>query len=141
MSPLIDGSNQDSSFVKGVVGKCPVIKISILGLELQNLVDTGSMVSRITEHVFREFIGQLGTKLSKNSFIQLKAANGLDIPYIGYFEIDVQYKETILKQRGFVIVKDSSDESTRKRKEVVPGIAGMSVRMCYLPVIFQLTGI
>ena len=44
MSPLIDGCNQDSSFVKRVIGKCPVIKIGILGLELQSLVDTGMMV-------------------------------------------------------------------------------------------------
>ena len=83
MSALIDGSNQDSSFVKRVTGKCPVIKISILGLELQSLVDTGSMVSTITESFYREFIEPLGAKLSENSFIQIKAANGLDIPYIG----------------------------------------------------------
>ena len=61
-----------------------MIKISILGLELQSLVDTGFMDSTITESFFREFIEPLGTKLSENSFIQLKAANGLDIPYIVY---------------------------------------------------------
>ena len=107
MSPLTDGSNQDSSFVKRLIGKCVVIKISILGLELQSLVDTCSMVSTITESFYREFIEPLGTKLSEDSFIQLKAANGLDISYIRYIEVDVQYNETILKQRGFLIVKDS----------------------------------
>lgn len=64
-----------------------MIEISIFGLELQSLVDTGSMASTITESFYREFIEPLGTKLSENSFIQLKAANRIDIPYIGYINI------------------------------------------------------
>ena len=59
--------------------------------------------------------------------LQLKAANGLTIPYIGYVEFDVKYCGNVLKQRGFLIVKDATDEFTRKRKEAVPGILGMNV--------------
>jgi transposase InsO family protein len=85
------------------------------------------MVSTLTESFYRKFIEPLGTTLVKNSFIQLKAANGLEIPYIGYIEIDIQYHGNFIEKCGFLIVKDSSDESTRKRKETTPGIIGMNV--------------
>jgi hypothetical protein len=83
------------------------------------------MVSTLTESFYHKFIEPLGTTLVKNSFIQLKAANGLEIPYIGYF--DVQYHGNFIEKCGFLIVKDSSDESTRKRKETTPGIIGMNI--------------
>lgn len=127
MSPLIDDYKQDSRFDSRVIGKCPVINISVSGINLACLVDTGSMVSTVTESFYRKFIEPLGTLLIQNSFIQLKAANGLEIPYIGYIEVDVHYHGNILKQRGLLIVKDSTDDSTQKRKEAVPGVIGMNI--------------
>ena len=53
----------------------------------------------------------------KNCVIDLKAANGLSIPYIGYVELDVKCAGKLLTQRGFLIVKDPTDDSTRRRKE------------------------
>mgnify|MGYP005948850939 CR=1 FL=1 len=127
MNPVIDDYKQDSKFHSRVIGKCPVINISVSGINLPCLVDTGSMVSTVTESFYRKFIEPLGTSLIQNSFIQLKAANGLEIPYIGYIEVDVHYLGNILKQRGLLIVKDSTDDSTRKRKEAVPGVIGMNI--------------
>lgn len=100
MSPVIDDYNKDSKFFSRVIGKCPVINISVSGINLPCLVDTGFMVSTVTESFYRKFIEPLGTSLIQNSFIQLKAANGLEIPYIGYIEVDVHYLGNILKQRG-----------------------------------------
>lgn len=73
---------------------------------------------------YRKFTEPLGTSLIQNCFIQLKAAN-VEIPYISYIEVDVHYHGNILKLRGLLIVKDSTDDSTRKRKEAVPGVIGM----------------
>ena len=48
------------------------------------------MVSTITESFYRKFIKPLGTTLHENCVIDLKAANGFCIPYIGYVELDVK---------------------------------------------------
>jgi hypothetical protein len=70
------------------------------------LIDTGSMVSTLTDSFYRKFIKPLGTALVKNSFIQLKPSNAYEIPYIGYIEIDVQYQVNFLEKCDFPIVKD-----------------------------------
>ena len=85
------------------------------------------MVSTITENFYQKFIKPRGTTLHENCVIDLKAANGLSIPYIGYVELDVKCAGKLLKQRGFLIVKDPTDDSTRKRKEAVPGIIAMNI--------------
>ena len=46
---------------------------------------------------------------------------------IGHIELDIKYKGKLIPQRGFLVVKDSSDESTRQRKIAVPGIIGMNI--------------
>lgn len=98
-----------------------------MDLNIRCLVDTGSMVSTITETFYRKYIEPLGKMVNPTCHLQLKAANGLVIPYIGYIELDVNYNGNIIPQRGFLIVKDSSDDATRKRKESVPGIIGMNI--------------
>ena len=80
-SPLVDGDIQDS-FKRNVIGQCPVIGVKFLDLNIQCLVDTGSMVSTITESFYWKNIEPLGTTLKSTSMLQLKAANGLEIPYI-----------------------------------------------------------
>lgn len=55
------------------------------------LVDTGSMVSTITESFFLEQFAPWGyDRLQSCHWLQLRAANGLAIPYIGYLELDVE---------------------------------------------------
>lgn len=125
-SQPIDDSEKDS-FKYRAIGQCPVISVKVCDVDIPCLVDTGSMVSTITESFYRKFLEPLGKTLSEKCMLQLKAANGLTIPYIGYVEFDVKYCGNVLKQRGFLIVKDATDEFTRKRKEAVPGILGMNV--------------
>ena len=83
-SPTVDGDIKDSKCFSRTIGKCPVIKIKIQDVTIPCLLDTGSMVSTITESFYRKFIEPLGTKLNSSSVINLKAANGLNIPYVGY---------------------------------------------------------
>ena len=54
------------------------------GVTVPCLIDTGSMVTTITESFFQEHFHHLQKKDCK--WLGLKAANGLDIPYIGYIE-------------------------------------------------------
>lgn len=54
------------------------------------LLDTGSMVSTITETCFWRYFEPWGQdRLRQYQWLQLRAANGLAIPYLGYLELDV----------------------------------------------------
>ncbi len=54
----------------------------------------------------------------------MKAANGLDIPYVGYLELDVQVFGRTIPGRGILVVKDPLNIS---QQDAVPGLLGMNV--------------
>ena len=65
------------------------------------------MVSTITESFFLQNFESWGNeKLQTCQWLQLWAANGLDIPYIGYFELDVEVLNKLIPGRGVMVVKD-----------------------------------
>lgn len=91
------------------------------------LLDTGSMVTTVTEGFFRKHICPTGDVESTSSWLKLKAANGLDIPYIGYVELDVEVLGKVLPKRGILIIKDPQDPSIQPRRQDIPGLLGMNV--------------
>ncbi|KAK0153281.1 hypothetical protein N1851_005014 [Merluccius polli] len=86
----------------------------------------GSMVSTIPESLFRQHFEPWGQERLKSChWLQLRAANGLAIPYIGYLELDVELCGRRLPGCGILVVKDPS-------WLFVPGVLGMNViRKCY----------
>ena len=68
---------------------------SIGGVSVSCLVDTGSMVSTITESFFQEQFAHLD-RLRSCHWLQLRAANGLAIPHIGYLSPQYQLGWTAL---------------------------------------------
>ncbi len=80
-----------SDFMACLMSSCPQLIVSMGGVQLPCLVDTGSMVSTITESWFVANFGSWGQEqLRSCHWLQLRAANGLAIPYIGYLELDVE---------------------------------------------------
>ena len=71
------------------IGKCPTVEISIGDNKLTCLIYTGSMVSTITEKYFQEHLKNDFELFSNKKYLKLKAANGLEIPYIGYIEAGI----------------------------------------------------
>lgn len=61
------------------------------------------------------------------NWLGLKAANGLNIPYLGYVELDMHILGVSLPRRGVLIVKDPIDSHMRQKKAAVPGVLGMNV--------------
>lgn len=104
------------------------------------LLDTGSMVSTITEDFFIEhFQSQGEDKLRQCNWLQLKAANGLGIPYIGYLELDVNILSKTFPRMGVLVVKSPEDPRIREQKLSVPGLLGMNIiRRCYHELFVQL---
>lgn len=67
------------------------------------------------------------TLLSSSGSLTLTAANGLNFPYVGYFELDVEALGVTIPKLGILVVEDSVDDVTRQRKQEVPGLLGMNV--------------
>lgn len=86
------------------------------------LLDTGSMVSTISESFFKEHLSEKGEDiLPAFEWLKITAANGLDLPYMGYVELDVEAMGLTIQKQGFLIVKDSAHSSA------VPGLTGMNI--------------
>lgn len=111
------------------MSSCPHLDVCMGGVEVPCLVDTGSMVSTITESFFLQQFEPWGQeRLQSCHWLQLRAANGLAIPYLGYLELDIKLCGKLLQRCGLLVVKDPPGGVSSQ----VPGILGMNViRRCY----------
>jgi hypothetical protein len=109
-----------------LIGKCLIVTVDITGFKVRCLVDTGSTVTTLTESFYNQFLKE-STNIQTDISIKLKAANGICIPYVGYIEVDMNVMGQNFPDRGVLIVKDSVDSCTRKRKESIPALLGMNV--------------
>ncbi|KAK0155508.1 hypothetical protein N1851_002098 [Merluccius polli] len=99
------------------------------GVKVPCLVDTDSMVSTISESFFHRHFEPWGRECLRScNWLQLKAANGLAIPYIGYLELEVQLCGKVMPHCGVLVVRDPPGGVPAQ----VPGVLGMNViRKCY----------
>ena len=85
------------------------------------MLDTGSMVSIVTRDFFENCVQPRGWELKKDISLKLTAANGLSLPYDGYFISDVTIFGTSVKDRVFLVLK----EELKRPSE--PCIIGMNI--------------
>lgn len=87
------------------------------------------MVSTITESLFRQQFEPWGQEQLKSCrWLQLRAANGLAIPNIGYLGLDVELCGKLLPASGILVVRDPPGGVSSQ----APGVLGMNViRRCY----------
>ena len=98
------------------------------GVDVPCLLDSGSEVSTITEEFFNEHFRPQGKMLlPTGDWLRLTAANGLEIPYVGYLELDVEALGVMIPQRGILVVKRPASEEARQRKKITPGLIGMNI--------------
>lgn len=99
------------------------------GVNVLCLLDTGSMVSTITESFFRQHFEPWGQdRLQQCQWLQLRAANGLAIPYLGYLELDVTLCDKVIPGCGVLVVSDPPGGPMLE----VPGVLGMNIiSKCY----------
>ena len=128
-----DSSNVPQETIRKLIGPCSVVVVPMGGVDVPCLLDTGSMVTTITESCFKEHFSHLSKReLHDCRWLGLKAANGLDIPYLGYIELDVNVLDMCLPSMGILIVKDPPDGALTSRKKATPGILGMNIIInCY----------
>lgn len=127
------GSDSVNDSPGNLVAACPQINLGMGGVEVPCLVDTGSM-STITESFFVQHFETWGPeKLHSFHWLRLSAANGLAIPYVGYFDLDVQLCGKVIAKRGVLVVKDPLHSVLS-----VPGVLGMNIiKECYWELFVQ----
>lgn len=105
-----------------VVGECPYVRVLFDDKPVDCLLDTGSQVTLMTEDFYRRLFPQqrVGAR-SDLGWLTLRAANGLEIPYVGYALIDITVGDVKLSQQGVVIAKDGTRGTTD------PPILGMNI--------------
>uniref|UniRef100_A0A671U0X9 Gypsy retrotransposon integrase-like protein 1 n=1 Tax=Sparus aurata TaxID=8175 RepID=A0A671U0X9_SPAAU len=109
-----------------LVAPCPRVRVSLGGVPTSLLLDTGSMVTTIFESFFTQHFQNAPKSCC---WLQLRAANGLEIPYVGYVELDVTVLGKVVPQRGILVVKDPPGQAPPSN---FPGVLGMNViRECY----------
>ena len=115
--------------VPKLISSCPHVDVSMGGVMVPCLVDTGSMVSCVSESFFHQYFELWGQeRLQSCHWLQVRAANGLAIPYIGYLELEVQLCGKLMPNCGVLVVKDPPGGTPAQ----VPGVLGMNViRKCY----------
>ena len=108
-----------------LIGGKPVVSVTLAGQTLDCLLDSGSQVSFVTETFFKRAIQPQGHELhSARNWLTIRAANGLEVPYVGYFETDVGVAGHVVADRAILVVRDAGQS--------FPGLLGMNV-LAYIP--------
>ena len=89
-----------------LVGSCPVVSCKLAGIPVKMLVDSGSMVTTISESFFNEHLrGRVDNPVDSSRFLKLRAANGLECPYSGYVILDLEILGQVIT-KGVLVQKD-----------------------------------
>ena len=107
------------------MGSSPTTTIEVEGVFVNALVDTGSEVSTLPESWCRRNLQD--TQLKETTWMTLKAANGLDIPYVGLLEAKVRVWDRDCLATFFV-VKDRCSVSA-----ATPALLGMNILQRFVP--------
>ena len=116
----------DNDSLECLVGHAPTLEVKMGGIPVVCLMDTGSQVTTVTESFFKEHLKTLAADvMDPKSWLVIRAANGIEIPYTGYIEIDMEVCGIHVLKRGVLIVKDSTDLASHE----VNGLLGTNVLM------------
>lgn len=109
--------------IKRVIGTCPVTELKIGGASACCLLDTGNKVSTITEELFQKHLsGEEKDIQFTSSWLWITAVNGLEIPYLGYLELEVETMGIKIPDCGFLVVKEPKSSQMTE-----PCIIGMNI--------------
>ena len=120
-----DQCREEPFDLTNLIGGTPELSVNIEGVNVPCLLDTGANVTTITERFFHAsgLAGKCNLKTIR--WLEVKAANGKDIPYLGYFEADVKVNDLRLPKCGILVTSDTS--FTLNRKQRLPGVLGTNV--------------
>ncbi|PIK53261.1 hypothetical protein BSL78_09835 [Apostichopus japonicus] len=84
------GSNQRLQTEQSrIVGDYMLLDIAIEGIPATSLIDTGSQVTTLSEKFFKQHLMDQGVTVGPITWLKLTAANGLDVPFSGCVEVNL----------------------------------------------------
>ena len=125
LSLSVEGSaGKDSSKVK-LFGKTPCVAVSVSGISVEVLVDSGAEVSLVTEEWYTQNL------LPKQVVIQglnvlITDANGRKIPCLGYVQVDLEVEGKVIKDCGLMVKRALGGRGVVKGSKL-PILLGMNV--------------
>ena len=111
------------SFWERAVGQCPEVIARVGGVDLTACYDTGSQCTLMTKAFFQQHLGEMELQSGGGAYrmLSLSAANGTDIPQLGYLVTDVNVCGETIKDA--VIIVTAETNNTRS----TPFILGMNI--------------
>ncbi|PIK39238.1 putative thy-1 membrane glycoprotein isoform X1 [Apostichopus japonicus] len=94
------------------VGDYVTMYIEIAGVKTKCVLDTGSQVTTIDEKYANRHFRDSKRPKEDITWLKLKAANGLSLPYSAYMEVGVKVMGIDLPKAGILIVKESTTPQT-----------------------------
>lgn len=92
------------------------------GVQVDCLLDTGSQVTLVNESFYLEHFEPLDhQRHTVRNWLTIQAADGLELPYLGYFETDIMLSGVTVNNRAVLVVLDCS------YGHKVPSLIGMNV--------------
>ena len=72
-----------------LTGNCPTALVSIAGVPVKCLLDTGAVTSLVSNSFYKNFLKNKISSLDKSisSYVNVIGANGLEIPVIGVVDV------------------------------------------------------
>ncbi|CAL9695460.1 unnamed protein product [Knipowitschia caucasica] len=89
-----------------LIGEVPTVDVKLHNAPIKCILDTGSNVSMITEGFYQRYLDNGTVLKDASTWLALEAANGLNIPYVGYALLPVKIGELELPECGFLVTKD-----------------------------------
>ncbi|CAC5396907.1 unnamed protein product [Mytilus coruscus] len=124
LSPVVErhttGTFNKGSCLSETVEVCPEANVDVNGIKMCCLLDIGAQVSTMTDSFYRSHITDFGDLVDKTDMLRISAANGGDIPYLGYIECNLQALGYTFENMGFLEVKDSIENTLKQRKNESP---------------------
>ena len=125
MSQAVEETNSGSPLAK-IVGGTPAITAKLAGVEVECLLDTGSMVTLVSEAFYKQKLKSVcGGVKGGSQMLTLRGANGLEIPYLGYIELDVCVEGVTIPKCGVLVLKDTAATGPQRRRK--PGVLGTNI--------------
>lgn len=124
MCTKIDSNQPTQEILQKAVGKCPEKTVKLEGSSCRCLIDTGSEVSTISESFFHDLLQSKPALHDVTKWLRVSGANHLDVPVVGYIQVTVEIDGETIPDVGFLVVKDPTDEHSKRKKLQVPGILG-----------------
>ena len=126
-------SNFDKlEILEKAVAPCPEINIKVKGATPRSLLDSGSMVTLMTQSYFEEYIKdgipepQPGGFNAHNLF-NLKGVGGNQVPLCKYFTCDYEIGGMVVPDVGILVKTDKHLTTTKGVKTKLPVITGCNV--------------